>query len=115
VSTPQLIIVCVTVLLLAVVIAAVVSASRSAHLPHRQAGGVGVSPWGDIGTTLVVHTLDGRSLRGTLRAFGQYVELEDAAYLLDGAEHPVGGTVHVPESNVGWAQALPTPGLKAVG
>ena len=67
---------------------------------------------GALGATVVVHTADGSSIRGTLVGAGP-IALQDAAYLQDGAEHPIGGTVLIPSGQVAWAQSLPPDLVRA--
>ena len=100
-TTAQLIILCLAALALSLVIAGTVLAALAAQRVTRAGAGV------QVGATLVVHTLDGRSLRGTVVPGDDGVlALQDASYLQDGQSHPVGGTVRVPVTNLSWTQDL---------
>jgi hypothetical protein len=93
-TTLQLLILCATVLAVVLVLAAVMH------------GGGGASVEFPNGTTIVVHTRDQRSLRGTVVRAPGHLALEDAVYLQGGTEQPVGGTVRIPAANVAWVQEL---------
>jgi hypothetical protein len=100
-TTAQLIIVCGTVLVLAFIVAAVRLAPLMLADAARTRGAAD-------GESVVVHTLDQRSIRGTVVADedATVVALADAAYLQDGKTQPVGGVVRVPLSNLAFTQAL---------
>ncbi|HEY3021802.1 MAG TPA: hypothetical protein VGJ32_16505 [Solirubrobacteraceae bacterium] len=97
-TTLQLAIVCVSVLTLAAIVVAGRSATGAPPAPPATAS---------LGDRVVVHTLDQRSIRGTLDALGGgVVTLRDAAYLEDGQAHPLGGEIRVPARNVAFTQQL---------
>jgi hypothetical protein len=57
--------------------------------------------------TIVVHTTDGKSLRGVLH--GQYADritLREAVILHGEDEQPAGGLQHIPLGSISWMQEL---------
>jgi hypothetical protein len=107
VTTLQLLIICGTVLLLAVLAAAAFAArpesAEDTEPPDAPA-------WPPAGATVVVHTVDERSVRGIVVEGAGHVALQGAQYLDNGAAQPMGGIVAVPLGNVGLVQVLSVTG-----
>jgi hypothetical protein len=98
-TTAELIIICVTVLALAAIVAFV--AGWAPH-PRRAPEAVDAEP----GAGVVLHLGDGVSLRGeVVAAAGEWV-LRDAEILVGGQAQPVGGQVRVDPGHVAWWQEL---------
>lgn len=107
-TTAQLVIVCLTVLTLALLAGAVILLSRHERASEHTAPAS--SELAEMASTVVVHTVDGRSLRGyVVRAPGPVIVLDDAAYLENGEAHALGGIQTVPRTNVAWIQELAAP------
>lgn len=64
----------------------------------------------DVGSSVVVHTIDARSIRGFVIKCGpMHLELDGVEYLSGGHPQRVGGTARIPITNVGWVQDLTKP------
>lgn len=101
-TTGQLIIVCLAALGLAAIARADVLLAAA-----LRPGGPAPAP---IGTAIVVHTRDARSLQGTVASdTGLALVLRDCGYLQDGVAVPMGGRVTVPADNIGLVQILDEP------
>ena len=103
-TTGQLVIVCATLLLLALIAAGILSTRRDSE-PVLLGPAEEEVP--TVGSTAVVHTRDERSLRGTVvRSTATYIVLREASLLAGGQEHGVGGTVRVERAGVLWSQEV---------
>lgn len=60
-------------------------------------------------STVVVHTVDGRSLRGVLAGvWRDELVLAHAAYLAEDGAKPLAGEVAIPRENVAFVQQVPS-------
>lgn len=64
-----------------------------------------------VASTVVIHTQDGRSIRGILVAeHADRLTLREAFYLHESGAQDAGGLVHVPRDNVAFLQELQSTG-----
>lgn len=95
-NTLQLIIVCLTVVALAVIIASHLSVKKGKARLHLE---------DLVGNPVVVNTIDQRSIRGVMvEAAGGYVAVGEPTYSEGGDERKMMGAAHVPVSNIAFVQ-----------
>lgn len=102
-STVELLIVCLTVLLIVCLYRAPVAlavARTRAHEPDLLA---------EVGQSAVLNTLDERSLRGVvMKSRPEYIELAEVTYSGNGAGTKMMGRARVPASNIAFVQDVTT-------
>lgn len=108
---PQLIVICATVLLLALIPALLAFDARrrpaAAPDPIDAVGPAHAFPY-TAGDLVVVHKLDGQSLQGAfaLRTDDGDLVLDDVTMLAGGAEHDVKGRWTIPANRIDCVQGL---------
>jgi len=107
-TTPQVLFICITCLGLALICAYVCVSVANAPKPQPPVPTAPTKPrkLTTSGATVVVHTHDGRSIRGIVARAPDHLELIDAAYLDNGVPHALGGTQKIPRQNVSFLQEL---------